>query len=255
MIWTSRSDRIRSAISIAFSVSGSSGSGAATSLMSTTRAGFVRLCDDFRDPDSLRRRSARQLRRDRFLGLANAAPIEPLEQSRELRSRQSHHAVFYLWPAELAILEPFGEQADSRAVPEHQLHPIGAFGAEDVDRAVERVGLHDLAHQRRQTFHSFAEVDRARRHEHVHRARRTDHFEAFRAPMIAVTIAASAPRQIQTLTPSSSNSITCGCNVGAASSLLLGGDAATSPASTTAGINAAASAIDSDLRHASRRQP
>jgi hypothetical protein len=77
----------------------------------------VGFCDDFCDPDSLRRRSARQLRRDRFLGLANAATIEPFDERRELRGRQSHHAVFDLRPAELALFEPFGEQADPRAVP------------------------------------------------------------------------------------------------------------------------------------------
>ncbi len=72
--------------------------------------------------------------------------------------------------------------------------------------------------------------------------------------MIAVTIAASAPRQIQTLVPSISSSIEWerelgGSEIGAC-------DKARSPsaASTTAGTNGGASALASDRRRASRRQ-
>ena len=87
---------------------------------------------------------------------------------------------------------------------------LGAFGAEDVDRPVERIGLHDLAHQSCQAFSPFAEVDRLRRHHHPYRTCRSNRLAAFSAPMIAAAIAASAPGQTHTLEPSMSNSISAG---------------------------------------------
>ena len=44
-----------------------------------------------------------------------------------------------------------------------------------------------------ETFRPFAEVDRPRRDEHAYCTRQTDHLAAFSAPMIALTIATSAP--------------------------------------------------------------
>ena len=123
---------------------------------------------------------------------------------------RSHHAVLNLRPLETAVFKTFREQTHARPVPENQLYPVGAFGAEHVDRAVEWIGAHHVANQRHQTFRPFAEVDRPRRDEHAHRARQTDHLAAFSAPMIALTIATSAPDHTQTLDPSMSNSIKCG---------------------------------------------
>jgi hypothetical protein len=120
-----------------------------------------------------------------------------------------------LRPAELAVLEPLGEQAHARSVPEYQLHPVRAFGAEDVDRPVERIGPHDLAHQSRQAFSPFEEIDGLHRHHHPYRTCRANHLAAFSAPMIAATIAASAPGQTHTIEPSMSNSIECGRATGA----------------------------------------
>jgi Uncharacterized protein conserved in bacteria (DUF2130) len=55
--------------------------------------------------------SSRLLRRQRLARRVNPPPIEPFQQSCELRSRQPHHTVLRIRPAELAILEPLGEQA------------------------------------------------------------------------------------------------------------------------------------------------
>jgi hypothetical protein len=55
-----------------------------------------------------------------------------------------------------------------------------------------------------------AEVHGFRRHQDAQRARRPDHSIAFSAPMIALTIAGSAPRQMKTLVPATSSSIECG---------------------------------------------
>ena len=55
----------------------------------------------------------------------DAAPIEPFQQCRQLRWRQTHHAVLDRRPAELGAFEPLGHQADACAVPEQQFHPVG----------------------------------------------------------------------------------------------------------------------------------
>ena len=87
--------------------------------------------------------------------------------------------------------------------------------------------------QRRQPFRPFAEVDRPRRDEHAHRARRADHSAAFSAPIIAVTISTSAPDQIQTLDPSTSTSMMRGCPSADLLSTLPSGAAALDASTTT----------------------
>jgi hypothetical protein len=58
----------------------------------------------------------------------------------------------------IPILETLGEQAHTRAIPINQLHPISRF-ARNTSTERERIGLHRLAHQRRQALGSLAEVD------------------------------------------------------------------------------------------------
>jgi hypothetical protein len=118
-------------------------------------------------------------------------------------------------------------------VPSRPASPVGALGPEHVDRAVERIGADHVANQRGQTLRAFAEVDRPRRDQHARRARRTDHFAAFNAPMIAVTIATSASGQIQTLDPATSSSMTGGRAFGLLSALSAGSDAEPGVATTT----------------------
>jgi hypothetical protein len=48
------------------------------------------------------------------------AGIEPFKQRRKLRRRQALHSVLDLRPAELAVLQPFGDEAAARAVPKNQ---------------------------------------------------------------------------------------------------------------------------------------
>ncbi len=128
---------------------------------------------------------------------------------------------------------------------------LGAFGAEDVDRPVERIGLHDLAHQSRQAFSPLAEVDGPCRHHHPYRTCRSNRLAAFSAPMIAAAIAASAPGQTHTLEPSMSNSIECGRATAALFAASKLGDAEVFAVSTIAGTNGGASILASALRHAS----
>ena len=77
------------------------------------------------------------------------APIEPFQERLKLGGAQPHHPVMYRRPTELSILEPLGDQHHTAAVPEDQLHPVSPLRAEDVDHARERIGVHRLAHQRR----------------------------------------------------------------------------------------------------------
>jgi hypothetical protein len=66
--------------------------------------------------------------------IAHARPIQAFDQGRELRGRQAHDPVLDLRPAERAFLQPFGEQAQPRAIPDDQLDSIGALGTEHKDR-------------------------------------------------------------------------------------------------------------------------
>ena len=53
----------------------------------------------------------------------NLGPIEPFQERRELRGRQSHHAILDLGPAEFAVFQALGHQAKPGLVPEQELHP------------------------------------------------------------------------------------------------------------------------------------
>src|SRR5215212_11876973 len=113
----------------------------------------------------------------------------------------------HLWPAELAILEPFGEQAYARAVPEDHLYPFGALGSEHVHRARERVRAHRLTHEGGQAVGTFAEVHWPGRHHHTNGTRRPNHELAFKARITAAIAFGFAPGPTRTATPLISNSI------------------------------------------------
>src|SRR3954453_15937628 len=253
MIWASRSDRIRSAISIAFSVSGSSGSAsAAASVMFAMESQNTAVCEDFVSPNRLFPKSSRQHWRRDIFGRAHSLPIQSFEQRRKLRRGQTHHAILDLRPAKIVFFKPLCEQTHTRSVPEQELQSVGALGPENVNGAVERIGLHDLAHQRRQAIRALAEIDGPGCDHHAQRAARADHFAAFSAPMMAFTIPGSAPGQMKTLDPSTSNSIACGRATGGW--LASREEPPLAAASTTTGTKPSASPPRSALRRASRRQ-
>src|SRR6202046_3512948 len=167
MICSSRSARARSASSIAFNVPGSSGR--VSTFMARLDHGApcvasVRL--------NLIHSAAGQL------GCAGATVSRVAwtrRQSRPSNNADNCAAVRCMMmsctfgPRERAILKPFGEQADASAIPEDQLHPIRALGAEHIDGARERIGLHSLANQRRQALGTLAEVYRLCRPPYPHR--------------------------------------------------------------------------------------
>src|SRR5271156_3609425 len=158
-------------------------------------------------PDSLCRRSTRLRWYHSLPRAMPSPPVESFQQRRQLRGGQVHDAVLRVRPAERAILKPLGEQADAGAVPEDQLHPIRALGAEHIDGAAKRIGPHLLAYQRGQALGALAEVYRLGRHHHPDRAGRTDHGSAFSARSTAATVFAAAPRPTRTITTSISISM------------------------------------------------
>ena len=206
--------------------------------------------DAFDASDSLRRSAANKLSglcwRRRLPCFMHKPPVEPLQQRRQLRRRQAHHTVLNLRPAEDSILEPLGEQAQTRSVPEHQLDPIRPLGPEHIDSSREGIGPHALAHQGRKPFHPLTEVYRFGRHHHPDRTRRADHRLTFSAWTIDAIIVGSAPRPARIVMPSTSISMI------PASALALQrialrsrprADAGTT-ASTTAGTNCTSAASE-----------
>ena len=124
----------------------------------------------FSSPDSLRRRSARQL----GAGVSFAAPTRL--QSRPSTSAESCAADSRITP--FSIFGHWNRPSSRRLANRHTPVPSqnnsftrsATFGAEHIDRPIERFGPHHVANQRRQPFRPFAEVDRPRRDEHAHRA-------------------------------------------------------------------------------------
>src|SRR3984957_6421982 len=158
----------------------------------------------FIEGDSIDRRSLHGLR-PRHSSCVHAAPIEAFEKRAQLRRRQTHHPVLYARPVELAVLQTLAQQAKARPIPEHELHPVGAFRAEAVDRAREWVGLQLLLHQSRQSVHALAEVHGLRRHQHPNRPGRDQQAAAHEldrqiARKTASTSRASAPAGTRTVT-------------------------------------------------------
>src|SRR3954468_13108076 len=255
MIWRNRSLSARSSKSIALSVPGSSertGAGAVTNRLDQIRQPLTITLAHAGEPFC----SAWNGRHRDLPRRVHPLPIEPFEQGGELGCGQPHDPVLDLGPTELALFEPLGDENHARAVPEHQLDPVSAFGPEHVNRARERVGAHRLTHERRQAIHTLAEVDRARRHQDAHRARGPDHGPTFRARITAAIACGLAPDPIRTTMPSIATSIPMtgpgrrarrGCDAG------RGGRPG--KASTTAGTNrTGGSWTGSRTRRASRRQ-
>ncbi len=63
-------------------------------------------------------------------------------------------------PTKPLLLERFRKQANTAAIPRNDLHPVGSFRAEDVERSVEGINT-AVAHQGHQRLPVSAEVDLA----------------------------------------------------------------------------------------------
>ena len=75
----------------------------------------------------------------RTAGGVHATPVEPFEQRAKLDSGHPHYAILDPGPAEAALFEALGHEAQTRTVLPRQLDPIGALGPEHVNDAGKRI--------------------------------------------------------------------------------------------------------------------
>src|SRR5687767_11967025 len=123
MIWRRRSLSARSSSSIALRVPGSSGRAGAGAVTNGLDHGSQALATVLLSCAALFY-SARHGGYGGLARLVNAAPIQPFEQGGELGCREPHHPVLDLRPAELALLQPLGDENHAGAVPEHEFNPV-----------------------------------------------------------------------------------------------------------------------------------
>src|SRR5438552_4930955 len=132
--------------------------------------------------------SLRGTRSNNLMAL-HARPLASFEQCGELHRRQLHHPVFDRRPAELRTFQPLRHQADARAVPPQQLHPVHPLGTEHIDRAAEWIGSERRLHNGGEAVGLFAEVHGARCHQDLEVCSSRDH----EALLTARSTATSAP--------------------------------------------------------------
>src|SRR5271157_392895 len=77
------------------------------------------------------------------------APVNSLDEKRELRRCQLQRAVDDRRPNELAFLEPLGEQTKPRAIPGQNLQIVSALAPEDEHAAGKGIGFQHLCDFRR----------------------------------------------------------------------------------------------------------
>jgi hypothetical protein len=78
-------------------------------------------------------------------------PIQAIDQRRELRGGEPHHAVADRRPAERTLLQPLPEQHQSGPVPSQNLEAVRSFRTEDEDRSREWIMPQLFLHQRGKT--------------------------------------------------------------------------------------------------------
>src|SRR5208282_2951288 len=143
-------------------------------------------------PESPCRGLQRRMRR-RHPHSTHTHPIKTFEKSRKLSRGQSHHTVADCRPPERTLFQPLGDEHKPGAVPEQQLHAIGALGAKDMDDAAIGIGTKTLAHHGSEPVHAFTEIDRLHRDQNLYAAGGNNHEAAFTARRTSFSIAASTP--------------------------------------------------------------
>src|SRR5262249_25652158 len=102
-------------------------------------------------------------------------PVDPLEQHRELRPAQHHHALLGARPDESPPLQPFGEQAQPVTIPPQQLDQITAAAPEAKHVTGKRILPEHRLRLRRQTVEPLAHVSSTGRQPHSGARRQTVH--------------------------------------------------------------------------------
>ena len=77
-------------------------------------------------------------------------PVQPLEQSLKLRSRQAHHTVLHFRPDKAARLEHLADQHEPGPVPYQNLQPVAPLRAKDHRHPGMRIKLQPGLHDQRQ---------------------------------------------------------------------------------------------------------
>ena len=90
----------------------------------------------------------------------HACPIHAGQKRRQLRGIHPHDAGHNGRPFEAAAIEPLPIQHKAAAIPDDNLHPIGALRTEDHRHALHRVMAQRLLRQERQAIRTLPEVHR-----------------------------------------------------------------------------------------------
>src|SRR3990167_5026982 len=86
------------------------------------------------------------------------APINALQQHRQLRGRQRHAAAGCLRPDKASLLQPFAKQAQAVAIPPQQFDPVTTPSAKGEDLTGEGIGFQLSLHHGRQTVEATTHV-------------------------------------------------------------------------------------------------
>src|SRR5579875_2334104 len=86
------------------------------------------------------------------------APVDPLQQHRQLRRRERHHAALGPRPEQLRPAQSFIEKAQPVLTVPQDLDPITATASEDEDLPRVRVVAQPRLHQRRKSIEALAHV-------------------------------------------------------------------------------------------------
>src|SRR5580700_2132685 len=134
--------------------------------------------------------SHRELRIKRASG---AAPIYPLEQHRELRTRHRHGAGGGLRPHEAPALEALREQTQPISIPPEHLDAIAATTAKDKELSGERILSELQLRECAESIKSLPQVRDAGGQPHLHPRRKGDHRRQSSSTRRSRTRAAALP--------------------------------------------------------------
>lgn len=86
------------------------------------------------------------------------APINTLQQHRQLSACQRHTAAGCLWSDKAPLFQPFAKQAQAVAIPPQQFDPVTASSTKYEDLTGEGIGFQLGLHQSRQSIEATARV-------------------------------------------------------------------------------------------------
>src|SRR5664280_1696782 len=136
--------------------------------------------------------------RPRDISCVQSRPIHPVDEYRELRPRQPHHATTHRRPLEGAVLQPLPEKGQSRPIPSKNLHSVRSLGAEYKNCSREGILPKRLPHQRDKTIATFSKINWLRGHQNAHSRRNRNHVAAFTARSTSISRRISMPGTART---------------------------------------------------------